>query len=310
MEFIHKEKPYYTINDYYLKTYGHKVYKIALNGDFTCPNRDGTLSTLGCIYCSESGSGEFGGQKSDSLKIQFETVKKMMQNKWKEGKFIAYFQANTNTYAPIEKLKRLFEEALSLDKDIVGLSIATRADCISDETYDYLNDLNKRTHLTIELGLQTIHQQTSKLINRGHDYETFEKAVYKLRSLKINTVIHIINGLPYETKEMMLETIDKLNQLDIQGIKIHMLYMTKNTALYDYYLKKPFHFLTLAEYTDIVATQIERLRPDIIIHRLTGDGEKTSLIEPLWTLKKFVVTNEIDKILRNRNTYQGIYYNR
>lgn len=308
MNFIGKEKPYYTINDYYLERFGHKVYKIALNGDFTCPNRDGTLSYRGCIFCSESGSAEFGGDKSASLQEQFNQVKKMMQNKWKEGKFIAYFQANTNTYGPIEKLKALYEEALLLDEDIIGLSIATRPDSISDETYAYLNELNQRTFLIVELGLQTIHEETSIKINRGHTYQVFEDAVKRLRSLGIHTVVHIINGLPGETKEMMLDTVKKVNQLDIQGIKIHMLYMTKNTPLYEIYLKKPFSFLTLQEYTEIVADQIELLRPGIVIHRLTGDADRSEIIEPLWTLKKFVVTNEIDKLLRKRHTYQGYFY--
>lgn len=308
MNLTNKERPYYTINDYYLEKYGHKVYKIALNGDFTCPNRDGSLSYRGCIFCSESGSGEFGGEISDPLEVQFEKVKTMMSNKWKEGKYIAYFQANTNTYGPLEKLKTLYEKALTLDPDIIGLSIATRPDCISDETLDYLEDLNKRTFLIIELGLQTIHEKTSKLINRGHTYQVFEDMVNKLRDRNIHVVVHIINGLPYETKEMMLETLEKLNTLDIQGIKIHMLFMTKQTPLYEYYQHHPFHFLTLEEYVDITTAQIERLRPDIIIHRLTGDAPRNELIEPKWTLKKFVVTNEIDKLMRQRHTYQGVYY--
>lgn len=308
MDFKHKERPYYTINDYYLEKYGHKVYKISLNGDFTCPNRDGTLSYRGCIFCSETGSAEFGGDKSLPLSHQFQTVKKMMQNKWKEGKYIAYFQANTNTYAPIEKLKSLFEEALTLDQDIIGLSIATRPDCISDETYEYLSELNQRTFLTIELGLQTIHEETSKKINRGHSYEVFEDAVARLRNLGIHTIVHIINGLPGETKEMMLATVRKINSLDIQGLKIHMLFMTKNTPMYEIYQKNPFHFLTLEEYVDITVSQIEILRPDIVLHRLTGDADRNELIEPLWTLKKFVVTNEIDKLLRKNHTYQGVYY--
>jgi len=308
MDFKNKERPYYTVNDYYLEKFGHKVYKISLNGDFTCPNRDGKLSYRGCIFCSESGSAEFGGDKSRPLEEQFSSVKKMMSNKWKDGKYIAYFQANTNTYGPIEKLKNLFEQALTLDKDIVGLSIATRPDSISEETYEYLSELNNRTFLTIELGLQTSHEETSKKINRGHNYQVFETCVSRLRGLGIHTVIHIINGLPGESKEMMLETVKKINRLDIQGLKIHMLFMTKNTVLYEMYQKNPFHFLTLEEYAEITASQIEILRPDIVLHRLTGDADRKELIEPLWSLKKFVVTNEIDKLLRKRQTYQGIYY--
>jgi len=303
-----KERPYYTINDYYLKRFKTKVYKIALNGDFTCPNRDGTFSKSGCIYCSESGSGEFGGDKSLPLKTQFDHVKEMMSLKWKSGKYIAYFQANTNTYAPVEKLKELFEEALTLDSDIIGISVATRPDCLPEEVLDYLEDLNKRTFLIIELGLQTIHETTAKLINRGHDLLSFENAVTNLRKRNIHVVAHIINGLPHETKEMMLETLEKVNSYDIQGLKIHMLYILKDTPLEKYYSNTHFHVLTLEEYTSIVAEQIERLRPDIVLHRLTGDARKEDLIEPIWSLKKFVVTNEIDKRLRARHTYQGVYY--
>lgn len=303
-----KERPYYTINDYYLERFGTKVYKIALNGNFTCPNRDGSLSSAGCIYCSEPGSGEFGGNKSHDLRSQFEEVKKRMASKWSQGKYIAYFQANTNTYAPIKKLKQLFEEALSLDPDIIGISIATRPDCLPEEVLDYLEDLNKRTFLIVELGLQTIHETTSKLINRGHDLLSFENAVNRLRKRNIHVVVHIINGLPHETKEMMMQTIEKINTYDIQGLKIHMLYIIKNTPLERYYSHNSFHVLTLEEYTEIVANQIENLRPDIVLHRLTGDASKEDLIEPKWSLKKFVVTNEIDKLLRSRQTYQGVYY--
>ncbi len=308
VNFEGKERPYYTINDYYLKRFKTKVYKIALNGDFTCPNRDGTFSKSGCIYCSESGSGEFGGDKSLPLKTQFDHVKEMMSLKWKSGKYIAYFQANTNTYAPVEKLKELFEEALTLDSDIIGISVATRPDCLPEEVLDYLEDLNKRTFLIIELGLQTIHETTAKLINRGHDLLSFENAVTNLRKRNIHVVAHIINGLPHETKEMMLETLEKVNSYDIQGLKIHMLYILKDTPLEKYYSNTHFHVLTLEEYTSIVAEQIERLRPDIVLHRLTGDARKEDLIEPIWSLKKFVVTNEIDKRLRARHTYQGVYY--
>lgn len=308
MNFIGKERPYYTINDYYLERFGHKVFKIALNGNFTCPNRDGKISYNGCIFCSESGSGEYGGNKNEPLNIQFNSVLSAIQKKWKSGKYFAYFQANTNTYGPLSKLKALYEEALTLSPDIIGLSIATRPDCISDETLEYLKELNQRTFLIIELGLQTIHEDTSILINRGHDYKTFENMVLKLREAKIHVVVHIINGLPFETKEMMLETVKALNKLDIQGIKIHMLYMTKNTPMYSFYQTNPFSFLSLEEYVDIVSSQIELLRPDIIIHRLTGDGMKDELVEPLWTLKKFVVTNEIDKLLRSRKSYQGKNY--
>jgi len=218
---------------------------------------------------------------------------------------IAYFQANTNTYAPIEKLKSLYETALLLDKDIVGLSIATRPDAISNETLDYLADLNNRTFLTVELGLQTIHQETADWMNRGYALDVFEETVGKLRKNHIRTVVHVINGMKSESKAMMLDTIRYLSKLDIQGIKIHMLCILKNTPLETEFEHHPFPVLTLTEYVDIVSDQIELLRPDIVLERLTGDAPKELLIAPEWTLKKFVVTNEIDKELRRRKSCQG-----
>ncbi len=308
MNYFTEEKKYNSLNVFYKNRFHTKVFKIALNGNFSCPNRDGTISRQGCIYCSESGSGDFAGNKHEPLETQFRKIKEMMQSKWKEGKYIAYFQANTNTYGPLDKLRKLFYEALTLDKDIVGLSIATRPDCLPDEVLDLLAELNGNTYLTIELGLQTIHEDSLKYINRGHDLNTFTAAVKKLRDRNINVVVHIINGLPGETKKMMLETVDYLNRLDIQGIKIHMLYVQKKTLLAKIYEQTQFRLLSLAEYVDIVVSQIERLRDDIIIHRLTGDAPQAELIAPLWTAKKFVVNNEIDKLMRKKNTYQGKLY--
>ena len=308
MNYFTNEKHYNTLNNYYRHKFGIKIFKIALNGNFSCPNRDGVFSSQGCIFCSESGSGDFAGDPSMSLEKQFKDIKEMMHKKWHKGKYIAYFQANTNTYGPIKKLRTLFEKALELDENIVGLNIGTRADCFSPQIYDLLEELNQKTYLTIELGLQSMHNQTLKLINRGHDLQTFTKAVKELRKRKINVVAHIINGLPGEDEKMMLETIDYLNTLDIQGIKIHMLYIIKNTPLEIYYKVNPFHVLSLEEYVDITIKQLKRLRPDIIIHRITGDPPKDLLIEPSWTLKKFVVSNEIDKAMRKNNDYQGDTY--
>ncbi len=308
MNLITKEKPYNTLNAYYKSRYQKKVFKVSLDAGFTCPNKDGTKGVGGCTFCSPTGSGDFAGDKTLSLKKQFDQVKNLLHKKWPDAYYIAYFQANTNTYAPIEKLKELYESALQLHKNIVGLSIATRPDAIENEVYDYLEYLSKKTDLTIELGLQSIHENTAKLINRGHDLQTFEKAVKQLRKRNIDVVVHIINGLPHETKEMMLETIKYLNNLDIQGIKIHMLHVMKKTALGNSYLQNQFPILSLEEYVDIVTTQITHLKDTIIIHRLTGDSPKELLIEPKWTLKKFVVINEIDKTLRKNNLYQGIYY--
>ncbi|MBN2540995.1 MAG: TIGR01212 family radical SAM protein [Bacilli bacterium] len=305
MNYFTTEKRFNTVNEFYRRKFGAKVYKITLNGDFTCPNRDGTLSSLGCIYCSESGSGDFAGNSEHTLERQFQEIRQLMEHKWSEGRFIAYFQANTNTYGPIEKLKSLFETAILLHPDIVGLSIATRPDCLPDDVLDYLEDLNQRTYLTIELGLQSIHEKTMEFINRGHDLKTFEDAVKKLRERNINVVVHIINSLPGETREDMLATARYLNQLDIQGVKIHMLFIQKNTQLAHIYQENPFPLLSRDEYVEVVVRQLELLNDSIIIHRLTGDAPRNELIEPKWSLKKFVVANEIDKLMRAENTYQG-----
>lgn len=297
-------KRYHTLN-YYLKNRFHeKVYKVSLNAGFTCPNIDGTKGYGGCIYCSKTGSGEFGGNINDDLITQFNKVKEVMDKKW-HGKYIAYFQARSNTYAPVNILKERYETVLKLD-NVIGLFIATRCDCITDECLDYLTDLNKRTYLTIELGLQTIHESTSKLINRGHTLKEFTDTVKRLRERNIDVVVHIINGLPYETKEMMLETVKFVNTLDIQGIKIHMLNIIKDTPLETLYNKEHFHVLTKEEYIDIVISELELLDSKIVIHRITADPDPKTLIEPTWLLKKTVLLNDIDKEMKRRNTYQGI----
>ena len=298
-------KRYHTLDYFYKKKYGKKVCKISLNAGFTCPNKDGTKGYGGCIYCSKLGSGDFAGKKEKDLITQFNEVKDMMNKKWPDAFYIGYFQANTNTYAEIDVLKQKFEPIIKIN-NVIGLNIATRPDAITDACLDYLEDLSKRTYLTIELGLQTIHEVTTKLINRGHDLECFDEMVKKLRDRNINVVVHIINGLPYETKEMMLETVKHINSLDIQGIKIHMLHVIKDTALENLYLKEKFHILTKEEYIDIVVSQLELLGPEIVINRITGDPVKEDLIEPTWLIKKFCVLNDIDKEMVRRNTYQGI----
>lgn len=305
MTYFTDAKRYNALNEFYRQTFRSKVFKIPLNGDFTCPNRDGTLSYQGCVFCSEKGSGDFAGHPKEDLKTQFQTMKQIMTKKWPDGKYIAYFQANTNTYGPLEKLKLLFETALSLDDDVLGLAIATRPDCLPESILDYLEDLSKRTYLTVELGLQTIHEKSLDFINRGHDLDTFKNACMALRSRGISVVVHIINGLPGESADEMVSTARYLNKLDIQGVKIHMLYIQKNTTLAHLYAKQPFALLSMEEYVDIVVRQLEVLNDSIIIHRLTGDAPRSELIAPLWTLKKFVVTNEIDKCMRRMNTYQG-----
>lgn len=297
-------KRYNTLDNFYKEKFGCKIAKISLNANFTCPNRDGTKGVGGCIYCSGLKSGEYAGNKDLNIVEQFNDIKKIMLNKWPNAKLIGYFQAGTNTYASVDKLKSVFEPILK-QKDVVGLSIATRPDSITDECLDYLEDLNSRTYLTIELGLQTIHDKSSILINRCHSLKEFEDMFNKLRKRNINVVVHIINGLPYETKEMMLETVKYLNNLDIQGIKIHMLHILKNTKLQKLYEKEKFHILTKDEYIDIVVSQLEILKPSIVIHRITGDPKVDDLIEPSWLIKKFVVLNDIDKELKRRDSYQG-----
>ena len=297
-------KRYHTLDYFYKNKFHSKVFKVSLNAGFSCPNIDGTVGYGGCIYCSKTGSGEFAGNKEDSLKKQFNTVKEKMLKKWPNAKYIGYFQARTNTYAEVDTLKRLYETVLSFD-NVIGLSIATRPDAISEECLDYLKELNEKTYLTIELGLQSTNEKTAKLINRCHSLESFENMVKKLRQNNINVVVHIINGLPYETKEDMLNTVKYLNNLDIQGIKIHMLSILKDTPLEELYQREHFKILSKEEYIDIVIEQLELLRPEIVIHRITGDPKVEDLIEPKWLIKKFCVLNDIDKEMVKRDTYQG-----
>ena len=294
-------KRYHTLNYYFKNRYGKKTFKVSLNGNFSCPNK---INGNGCIFCSRLGSGDFAGNKEKDLITQFNEVKEIMERKWPDSYYIGYFQANTNTYAPLPILKEKYEKILSLP-NVVGLNIATRSDAISDECYDYLSDLSKRTNLIVELGLQSIHEKTLDFINRGHDLANFETAVKELQKRNIEIVVHIINGLPGETKEDMIETVKYLNNLKIDGIKIHMLHIIEDTKLADYYKEHPFHILTKEEYIDIVVSQLEYLSPEIVIHRITGDPKKEDLIEPTWLLKKFCVLNDIDKELVRRDTYQG-----
>ena len=304
-KYSNSNKRYHTLDYFYKNKFNSKVFKVSLNAGFSCPNIDGTVGYGGCIYCSSSGSGDYAGNPNDNLVKQFNTVKEIIHKKWPEAKYIGYFQAHTNTYAPVNVLKEKYETILKLP-NVVGLNIATRADAISDECLDYLTELNKKTYLTIELGLQTIHESTTKLINRCHTLECFEKMVKKLIDRNINVVVHIINGLPYETKEMMIETAKYLNKLDIQGIKIHMLHILKGTKLAKIYNEKPFHVLTKEEYIDIVCDQLEYINENIVINRITGDPSIDDLIEPNWLVKKFCVLNDIDKEMVKRDSYQGI----
>lgn len=297
-------KRYHTL-DYHLKQiFGTKVIKIALNAGFTCPNIDGTCSTGGCTYCSSSGSGEFAGCSLDSIPEQFEQGKQLLQHKWPMAKYIAYFQAHTNTYASLTTLQEKYETALRI-KDVVGIAIATRADCLAEDVLDYLAELNQRTYLSVELGLQTIHNITAHTINRGYDYDIFEKAVWALHKRHIPICVHIINGLPGETKEMMLETVRVLSHLPISSIKIHLLYILNNTQMGNEYRKAPFPLLSQEEYISIVCDQLELLPQTVVIERLTGDGARNELIAPLWSSNKKAVRNGIDKELKRRESFQG-----
>lgn len=308
-KFVTSQHKYNTLSDYLKNKYLSKVFKVSLDGGFTCPNRDGSISTKGCIYCSDAGSGEFSGNRIDSLQKQFLEIKNIISKKWPNSKYIVYFQSFTNTYAPLSHLKQLFEESITLDEQIVAISIATRPDCLPNDVIDYLAELNKRIPVIIELGLQSTNEKTRKYINRGYSLNVFTNAVNRLRKNNIETVVHIINGLPTDTIDDMINTIKYINTIDIQGIKIHNLYIVKNSRLGQKYLENPFPMLSLQEYVNIVTEQLAILHPNIIIHRINGDPKKKELIVPIWSLKKFVIMNEIDKEMIKKKYFQGIKYN-
>ncbi len=301
-------KRYYTWDYYLKKTFNGKVSKLSLNAGFTCPNIDGTKGRGGCIYCSSSGSGDFSAPVDYSIPRQIERMKASMKSKWDADKFIAYFQAHTNTYAPVEKLRELYDSALSCD-NIVGLSVSTRPDCIDENIADLLASYKDKTHLTVELGLQSISDETASFINRCHSYDDFLKGFSLLRERGIRICVHIINGLPGEDRNMMMDTAREMARLHPDIIKIHLMHVLKNTRLAQVYEQGGLTPLSLEEYVSIVCDQLEILPPDIIIERVTGDGAKDDLIAPLWSLKKFVVMNEIDKELLRRSSHQGKKYN-
>lgn len=303
-KYSNDNKRYHTFNYYLKNKYHNKVAKVSLNAGFTCPNRDGTKGVGGCIFCSSSGSGDFAGNVKDSLEQQFNDVSIILQKKWPGCKYIAYFQANTNTYGPVEKIQNCIEPFLN-KKDVVAISIATRPDCLEDEVLKYLAKINEKYDLWVELGLQTIHDKTGQLINRGHTYQEFLNGLNKLRQHNINVCVHIINGLPFETKEMMLQTAKELGRLDIQALKIHMLYVIKNTKLHQLYINNDFKMLSREEYIDLVTEQLSYIPENIVIERLTGDGNIEDLIAPLWSIKKVTILNDIDKLMVAKNYYQG-----
>lgn len=298
------EKRYYSL-DYYLKqTYGEKLYKIALDGGMTCPNRDGTLGVRGCIFCSAGGSGDFAGDRRTSITEQIEACKAQSIRKHSGSSYIAYFQAYTNTYAPVSYLRSVFTEAIN-HPDIRILSIATRPDCLNDDVLALLAELNKKKPVWVELGLQTIHEETAQFIRRGYKLPVFEDALRKLRKIGITVIVHTILCLPGESREMMLDTIRYLNTQDIQGIKLQLLHILKHTDLADYYEKHPFHLPSREEYYELLGMCICSLRPDIVIHRLTGDGPKQLLVAPLWTGNKRQVLNGMQRYFKEQNIWQG-----
>lgn len=305
MDNLSKQRRFRTANDFYQQRFGKKVFRVSLNGGFTCPNRDGTVGVGGCVYCSPSGSGDFAGDPHAPLKDQFDAQIAIMQKKWPSGAPLVYFQANTNTYAPTSVLRARYEEALSLSGDIVGIVVATRPDCLPEETLDLLDELHRRTFVAVELGLQTIHPSTAARINRGHDLACFDDAVVRLANRGIHVVAHVINSLPGESRDDMLDTVRHLNALPIEGVKIHMLHIMKGTRLAKDYIEHPFELMTMEAYAELVADQIEILRPDIVVYRVTGDAPHAQLLAPEWTRQKIVVQNEIDKRLRLRGSYQG-----
>lgn len=301
------EKRYYSL-DYYLKqTYGEKLYKVSLNGGMSCPNRDGTLGTGGCIFCSAGGSGDFAGDKHLSIRTQLESGKALVEKKHTGSSYIAYFQAYTNTYAPVDYLERIFMEAMA-DTEVKILSIATRPDCLSTEVLELLSRLSKLKPVWVELGLQTIHKATSDFIRRGYELDVFEKAVYDLKRIGVSVIVHTILYLPNETKDMMLGTISYLNQLPIDGIKLQLLHILKHTDLAAYYEEHPFPLPTLEEYLELLGFLLSHLRPDIVVHRMTGDGPKSLLIAPLWTGNKRLVLNSIQSYLKRSDLWQGKEY--
>lgn len=302
----------YFAYDYFLrKKFGRKCAKLPIDGGFGCPNRDGTRGHGGCIYCSERGSGDFCADSSVAIADQLREAYGKLSKKWEDPLCIAYFQAFTNTYAPVSVLRERFEAALSVsDVPVVGMSIATRADCLPDEVCEYLADLAERTFLTVELGLQTVHDSTAALINRGHTYAEFVRGYEKLRAAsdKISIGVHLINGLPHEDADMMLTSAREVARLAPDQLKLHLLHVISGTPLALMYERREFECLTLEEYADITVRQLEIMPSETVIGRLTGDGMADTLIAPDWSRKKLVVMNTIDKLMYERGTWQGRMY--
>lgn len=303
------DKRYLSLNYYLKKQFGDKTYRLSLNGGMSCPNRDGKIDSRGCIFCSAGGSGDFASSPTLSVTEQIEDAKTKIKAKTNCQKFIAYFQAYTNTYAPVAYLKQLFTEAIA-HPDIVALSIATRCDCLSVEVLDLLDELNHIKPVWVEIGLQTIHEKTLQFIRSGFTLSQYETAVSNLRKRNIDVITHLILGLPGETKEMMLASLSYVSHLPIQGLKLQLLHVLYGTDLGILYEKEPFPLFELEEYCDFIVDCIEQIPQDIVLHRITGDGPRSLLIAPLWSTDKKRVMNTIQKRLKERNTWQGKYFDK
>lgn len=297
-------KRYHSLNYFLRERFGEKVFKISLDGGFSCPNRDGTISSGGCLFCSERGSGDFAGDRDFSISKQFNDIKKIMAKKWSKGKYIAYFQAYTNTYAPIKVLKAKYEDALK-QEDVVALAIATRPDCLGEEVLDLLSQINEKFYVWVELGLQTCNDETAKKINRGYKLEVFEEAIKKLKDRNIDFVVHSIFGLPGENKEDMLKTVEYIAYSGAKGVKFHLLHLMKNTPLVKLYERGELEFLSQEDYIELLCKSVEMLPQDMVVHRLTGDAPRNLLIGPVWSLKKWEVLNAIDRAMLDNDVYQG-----
>lgn len=298
------QKRYNSFSDELKRTFGCRVHRISVDAGFSCPNRDGTIASGGCIYCGGDGSGAAGISRAEPVQVQIEQGKEVMRRKYKAQQFIAYFQAYTNTYAPAERLRTLYDEALSVD-DVVGLIIGTRPDCLPSGTLDLLADYSGRTYLWLELGLQSALDRSLRLLDRGHDFQAFVAAVEGCRSRGIRTCAHIILGIPGESREEMLATADVLNGLGVDGVKLHLLHVLKGTKLAELYLRGEVRLPDRDEYVGLVCDFLERLDPRIIVQRLTGDGRRDQLLAPAWSLAKFEVLNAIDWELERRDVRQG-----
>lgn len=297
-------KRYHSLNYFLRNKFDEKVFKISLDGGFSCPNRDGTISIGGCLFCSESGSGDYAGNRVLSIDKQFCDIKEMMNKKWKEGKYIAYFQAFTNTYAPVEELRKKYEEAIS-QEGVVALAIATRPDCLGDDVLDLLEEINKDIYVWVELGLQTVSDETARKINRGYKLEVYEDATKRLKERNIDFVTHCIFGLPGETKEDMLKSVDYIAHSGSKGIKFHLLHLMKNTPMVKLYERGELEFVSQDDYIDLICKSIAMIPEGMIVHRLTGDAPRDLLIGPIWSLKKWEILNAIDKALIDNEIYQG-----